>query len=89
MNRPFGERLRRLRGAKPQRDNAFKVELAKRTLIRALQTSSSREGRIPLKKRSFSTRTHGEARDEWSKNPSRNSGYLETTLILVSRKQLG
>jgi xanthine dehydrogenase YagS FAD-binding subunit len=26
-----------LRGAKPQRDNAFKVELAKRTLIRALQ----------------------------------------------------
>ena len=75
VNRPFGERLRRLRGAKPQRDNAFKVELAKRTLIRALQTSSSREGRIPSK-RSFSTRTHGEARDERSKNPSRNSGCI-------------
>src|SRR5205823_14365956 len=26
-----------LRGAKPQRDNAFKVELAKRTVMRALQ----------------------------------------------------
>lgn len=29
-----------LRGAKPQRDNAFKVELAKRTLVRALEMVS-------------------------------------------------
>ena len=31
-------RMPALRNAKPQRDNAFKVELAKRCLIRALTT---------------------------------------------------
>jgi xanthine dehydrogenase YagS FAD-binding subunit len=30
-----------LRGAKPLHDNAFKVELAKRTLIRALKVATS------------------------------------------------
>ena len=29
-----------LRGAKPMHDNAFKVELAKRTLVRSLQTAT-------------------------------------------------
>ena len=29
-----------LRGAKPRRDNAFKVELAKRTAVRALMLSA-------------------------------------------------
>jgi xanthine dehydrogenase YagS FAD-binding subunit len=32
-----------LRDAKPRRDNAFKVELAKRALVRALETVASRE----------------------------------------------
>ena len=32
-----------LRGARPRKDNAFKVELAKRTLVRALETAASRK----------------------------------------------
>jgi xanthine dehydrogenase YagS FAD-binding subunit len=32
-----------LRGARPQKDNAFKIELAKRTLVRALATAAEKK----------------------------------------------
>jgi CO/xanthine dehydrogenase FAD-binding subunit len=32
-----------LKAARPQRDNAFKIELAKRTMIRALMTAAKQE----------------------------------------------